>query len=404
MNPNFDHVVILADESANWNIGGMRQLDRLVLAFDELATSISSQRKIDIFIFWRPDIAVDQRWKPQDPRIVRCNFVDGLVVGGRERVFNTRLLVKPRGLERFVYDSVPLENDATIGDESAVWEKLWERFENACSAVDPGKHETWRYVSDDRNVARLERWLLRGSGKSQDGLVSRFLNRPISRLITRLLLHFPITPNAWTMSIFPLLVVAFFFLWRGDYAGFVIGCAIFQVYSILDGCDGEIARAKNLVSEIGGQLDTLCDTIGNLLLVIGVGLGLRAQHPGSGWIYALEGFCCAVLIAMNELSLHKARPEEELTSSGVSAALYPRHQTLARHSGLMLLGEKNVWWLVQFTKRDVAILFFLVLAIAGFPQWILHLSLLVTAITLSLSIIARRSNGARSETIGGSRA
>src|ERR1700758_2132581 len=92
-------------------------------------------------------------------------------------------------------------------------------------------------------------------GKSQDGIVSRYLNRPISRRITRLLLRFPITPNFWTMSIFPLLIVASLFLLRGDYAGFVIGCATFQIYSILDGCDGEIARAKNLVSRFGEKLD-----------------------------------------------------------------------------------------------------------------------------------------------------
>src|SRR2546423_13907753 len=98
MTPSFDHVIILADESANWKIGGLRQLDRLVLALDELATSISSQRKIDIFIFWRPDIAPEKRWQPEDPRIGRCNFVEALVVGGRERGFNTRLLGKQRGL------------------------------------------------------------------------------------------------------------------------------------------------------------------------------------------------------------------------------------------------------------------------------------------------------------------
>jgi phosphatidylglycerophosphate synthase len=404
MTPNFDHVVILADESANWNIGGMRQLDRLVLAIDELATSISSQRKIDIFIFWRPDISVQQRWKPEDPRIARCNFVDAMVVGGRERVFNTRLLVKRRGLEQFVYDSVPLENDATIGDEQAVWGKLWQRFQTASGDVNPRKHETWRYVGDEHDVPRAESWLLRGSGKSQDGLVSRFLNRPISRMITRLLLRFRVTPNAWTMLIFPLLILAFLFLLRGDYVGFVIGCAIFQLYSILDGCDGEIARAKNLVSEFGGELDTLCDTVGNLLLLIGLGLGLRAQHPSSGWIYAGEGILCALFVAANELSLHLSRTDEAVAPGGVQAALYPRHQTLAQYSGLLFLGEKNVWWLVQLTKRDVAILFFFVLAIAGLPQWILHLSLLVTAITLSLSVIAMRASRARRETIGGSRA
>jgi phosphatidylglycerophosphate synthase len=223
-------------------------------------------------------------------------------------------------------------------------------------------------------------------------------------LITRALLLLPITPNAWTILIFPLLIVAFLFFLRGDYFGFVIGCAVFQLFSILDGCDGEIARAKNLVSEFGSKLDTFCDTIGNLLLVIGVGLGLRAQHPSSGWFYAVEGILCALLVAINELWLHQAPPPQELPSNEISAALYPRHRILASRSGLMLLGDKNVWWLVQLTKRDVAIAFFLVLAITGFPQWILHLSLLVTAMTLSLSVRAMRSSRARGDVVRGSRA
>jgi len=403
MTPNFDHVVILADESANWKIGGLRQLDRLLFALDELATSISSQRKIDIFIFWRPGISAEQRWQQPDPRITRCNFADALVVGGRERVFNTRLLVKRRGLEQFIYDSVPLENDSTIGDEHAVWEKLCQRFENACAEVNPKEHETWRYLASDRDLGRAERWLLRDCGKSQDGFVSHFLNRSISRSITRALLRFPITPNALTISIFPLLIVAFCFFLRGNYWGFVTGCAIFQVYSILDGCYGEIARAKALVSEAGGRLDTLCDTAGNLLLVVGVGLGLRAQHPSSGWIYGMEGIFCALLIGANELWLHQVITDEESSPSKISATLYPRHRMLAQRSGLLFLGEKNVWWLVQFTKRDVAILFFLVLAIAGFSQWILHLSLLVAAIILSLSIIAMLSSRRRAA-VRGSRA
>ena len=91
--------------------------------------------------------------------------------------------------------------------------------------------------------------------KPQDGFVSRFLNRPISRRITAFLLKFPIHPNGWTVSIFVLPLIAGTFLVRGDYASVVIGAAIFQVFSILDGCDGEIARAKNLESKFGERLD-----------------------------------------------------------------------------------------------------------------------------------------------------
>src|SRR5438094_10543935 len=80
--------------------------------------------------------------------------------------------------------------------------------------------------------------------KPQDGFVSRFLNRPISRRITRFLLKFPIHPNAWTISIFILPPVAGVFLIRGDYVSIVIGAAIFQVLRILVGCVGEIASRK----------------------------------------------------------------------------------------------------------------------------------------------------------------
>jgi hypothetical protein len=99
-----------------------------------------------------------------------------------------------------------------------------------------------KYLDDPSDAPACERMLLRQAGKSQDGVVSRFINRPISRIISRVLLKFPITPNAWTMLILILPLVACVFLVRGDYAGFVLGTALFQIYNIFDGCDGEIAR------------------------------------------------------------------------------------------------------------------------------------------------------------------
>src|SRR4029450_6794141 len=87
--------------------------------------------------------------------------------------------------------------------------------------------------------------------KPQDGFVSRFLNRPISRRVTSVLLKFPIHPNTWTISTFVLPLFRSVCLLRGNYVSVVIGAAIFQLFSILDGCDGEIARAKNLESKFG---------------------------------------------------------------------------------------------------------------------------------------------------------
>ena len=227
--------------------------------------------------------------------------------------------------------------------------------------------------------------------KPQDGFVSRFLNRPISRRITRFLLKFPIHPNAWTISIFILPLVAGAFLIRGDYVSIVIGAAIFQVFSILDGCDGEIARAKNLEAKLGERLDYFCDFIASLLYVLTLGLGL---HRSS------EGIVCAVLITANELLLRAGKSQTAVAPSTLNKSFYARHRTMIGHSGLLNLGERFVWWLFQLTKRDMALVVFLMLALLGLAQWILHLWGTVAAVSVVLSALAViRSSSIRGEIV-----
>ena len=223
--------------------------------------------------------------------------------------------------------------------------------------------------------------------KPQDGFISRFLNRPISRRITRFLLKFPIHPNAWTISIFALPLIASVFLLRGNYISIVIGAAIFQAFSILDGCDGEIARARNLESKFGERLDYFCDFVASLLYVLALGLGL---HRSS------EGIVCAVLITANELLLRAGKSHAAAVApSTLRESFYARHHGMIGHSGLLHLGERFVWWLFQLTKRDMALVVFLMLALLGLAPWILHLWAIVAGASLVLSAFAaiRSGNG-----------
>jgi phosphatidylglycerophosphate synthase len=215
--------------------------------------------------------------------------------------------------------------------------------------------------------------------KPQDGFVSRFLNRPISRRFTRVLLRFPIHPNLWTISSFVLPLVASLFLVRGGYVNIVIGAAIFQLFSIVDGCDGEIARAKGLESKFGERLDSFCDFLASLLYVLALGWGLN--HPS-------EGIVCAALIAANELLLRFAAGRRWADSSSLDESFYERHHGMIGHSGLLDLGERFVWWIFQLTKRDMAIFAFLILAILGVAGWILHLWIGVAAASVILTAIA----------------
>jgi phosphatidylglycerophosphate synthase len=220
--------------------------------------------------------------------------------------------------------------------------------------------------------------------KPQDGFVSRFLNRPISRRITRFALKFPIHASAWTISIFVLPLIACVFFVRGDYLSVVIGAAIFQAFSILDGCDGEIARAKNLESKFGERLDNFCDFLASLLYVLALGLGLHRSR---------EGIVCAVLITANEWLLRAGKSEMSVASPTLHESLYTRHRGMIGHSGLLNLGERFVWWLFQLTKRDMAIFVFLMLALLGLADWILHLWTIVAGASLILSAIAAIRSG-----------
>jgi 1L-myo-inositol 1-phosphate cytidylyltransferase / CDP-L-myo-inositol myo-inositolphosphotransferase len=226
--------------------------------------------------------------------------------------------------------------------------------------------------------------------KPQDGFVSRFLNRPISRRITSILLKFPIHPNTWTISIFILPLIASAFLLRGDYVSVAIGAAIFQVFSILDGCDGEIARAKNLESKFGERLDYLCDFAASLLYVLSLGMGLHRSSAG---------IACAVLIAANELFLRVSKGKMAVASPASHESFYARHHTMIGHSGLINLGDRFVWWLFQLTKRDMAMLVFLMLALLNLADWILNLWTIVAGVSVVLSAIAAIRSGNGSEHI-----
>ena len=214
--------------------------------------------------------------------------------------------------------------------------------------------------------------------KPQDGFVSRFLNRPISERVTRVLLKFPIHPNTWTMSIFVLSLIACPILVRGGYVNVVIGAAIFQLYSILDGCDGEIARAKNLESKFGERLDHFCDFLASVLFILALSFGLHRST---------EGIVCASLVAANELFLRIGQSAASPTSAASDAAYYPRHREMIERSGLHSLGPL-IWWVAQLTRRDVVTLLFLVLAIVDLAPWILHLWALFAAASLIFSGIA----------------
>jgi phosphatidylglycerophosphate synthase len=377
-------VLILADESSDWIVAGLRQLERIALAIDEFAVDNKETGPIEVCVFWRPDLDPSVRWLPSHPRLTHVAFTTQPDGKPYDLAVSTRLFLYRKSVEKLLSEgrgsARPIFSSDRIPDFPDVQKHV------------PPREGAWEQIASAGQIEDIERRFLRHSGKSQDGLVSRYLNRPVSRTITRFLLPTQVTPDGWTWLIFPIPVIAALIMARGTYWSFVWGLILFQVFSILDGCDGEIARAKFLESERGRRLDDLFDVLSNILLVLGVGAGLRHAHPQFGGVYLIEGILAATLIAVSEWYLAAGTPAAPtLTpeSHSLHKTLYPRHRALVERSGLLMFGENFASLLIQLTKRDMAVLFFVLLAIIGMPSLILHLVLVVTAVSLGLALKAR---------------
>ena len=375
----FDRDVILSDESANWQIAGLRQLDRLVLGLDEFAKAMGTANKIEVVVFWKPEIPLSERLLPKHQRITRVRLTEASgSVEPQARILATRLFIARDGLSKFFATTPPVKIEQPIVDLTTTWSRLFEQFERTCRSATRAEEEHWRFLARPSEIIASEELLLRHSGKSQDGLVSKFLNRPISRVITRFLLKLPITPNACTILTFALAPVAFVFLVRGDYIGFLAGTALFQLINILDGCDGEIARAKYLDSERGRRLDAFCDFLANLFFVLCLAIGLFRQPSVSTnirFVYLLEGLITFLIMAGG------FRRYFTPLLAGDTGPVVSRRQedfNLAER----FLGRALTAFIHQITQRDVIYFLFLLLAIAGRASWILHIFFAFSVITL----------------------
>ena len=380
-------LIILADQSANWKIGGLRQLDRLALEANEF----NQGGDYEILIFWKPTIPAKVRWRPHNSRLAaaRISAVDQIdVLNPPDLVVNTRLLVSRGGLAEFVA-SVPAPAAEFSRDPTTLWGELNRLVETSLDRCDRGAN--WRRVPDESQIRDCERFLLRRTGKSYDGLVSRYLNRPFSRFVSRFLLHFPVTPNQWTVFILLFPAASCFFFSRGTYLGFVLGAACYQMHSILDGCDGEIARIKYLDSKSGPGIDSLGDLIALLLLVAGLSIGLFNSSTAAGhWIFLIEGIIAFILIA-----IRLGRNTQDLLARGMEAVRSSEHEELLQESGNRFFGRTLYPIISAIARRDVIFVVFLLMALLGLASWIMHFLFIYSVVAMLLLLKGRALRTAR---------
>jgi len=176
--------------------------------------------------------------------------------------------------------------------------------------------EMWHKVVFAKDVPAAERkldtWLL----KPTDGIFARN-NRKVSIPISRQLIKLPLTPNMVSMLVLGVSFGSGVFFARGGYLSTLVGAFLSVAASILDGCDGEVARLKLQSTAFGCWLETICDYLYYLFVFGGMALGLtrssgNRMYLAWGALLFFGAMMSFVVVSFTRQRFSGAHPEKFL--------------------------------------------------------------------------------------------
>ncbi len=221
-------------------------------------------------------------------------------------------------------------------------------------------NRTCQSVGSKAELKQVKKRMIKNLTKPTDGIVSRNINRRVSTSISRWVTYLPVSPNQITLVTGLIAFIPCYFMYQGGYKNWLIGAATYQLASILDGVDGEIARLKMKSSKFGQWLDTMLDFVSMIAVLLCLVAGVhRVDQPEYiRWAGKLA-IIFAVLCFLG-LLLYVIRFKKEGSFSIQYSFLDSDSKWAKVIKSLDFLG-----------KRDFYIFFFLILALFGLMPWAL---------------------------------
>ncbi len=180
-------------------------------------------------------------------------------------------------------------------------------------------------VTTESELAAAETLLLKGLVKKEDGILTKHISRKISLAVTRLLAGTRITPNVMTVLTASLGLAAAWSFASPALSRQIVGGLLFLLHSILDGCDGELARLKFQESRLGGTLDFWGDNVVHVAVFSAFAVAWSAAC-GQSWPLILGALAVAgTVLGAGFVYMYAMRPR---TSSGpLLTTVSPSHRS-----------------------------------------------------------------------------
>lgn len=221
---------------------------------------------------WRAALAADDRMR------VPVTLGDGAGQGPRLTVSDRfvldlaalrALLARPAALER---EGELVAVHASTGEGEALRRRGEPSLDEGEWLCAPARDDAERRAATQALLQRLR--------KPQDGVVSRRLNRTLSLAVTARLCETSLRPNQLSVGILSFGAAAAVLAAQGTHATLALAGLLFQAQSVLDGCDGELARLSFRGSKRGEWIDTVGDDLTNYGYFAGASLGLHNAGLG----------------------------------------------------------------------------------------------------------------------------
>lgn len=233
---------------------------------------------------------------------------------------------------------------------------------------------------DDAARARAEWALIRRMNKSFEGPVDALINWRFSMRITRVLARrsLAVTPNHVTIVAIVIGLCAAALAGGGGYPSVALAGVLLELNSILDSCDGELARLRFQYSKLGQWLDNLSDDVVDNAFIAAIGYGLG----GAWWWLGLAAACGRVLVSIvTYVSVYRR------TGTGDVFAFRWWFETDKATADDVYDPKAVSTWLRSFGRRDTFVFVWMIACVAGFPYWVVGHGAVIAAVNVSLLVL-----------------
>jgi len=233
---------------------------------------------------------------------------------------------------------------------------------------------------DDDARRRAEWALIRRMNKSFEGPVDALINWRFSMRITRVLARrsLALTPNHVTITAILVGLAASLCASQGTYLYTALAGVLLEFNSILDSCDGELARLRYQYSKLGQWLDNLSDDIVDNLFLVAIGHGLGGIWA---WLGAAAG-CGRVLVSLaTYLDVFRR------TGTGDVFAFRFWFESDKVTADDVYDPKSPITWIRSFGRRDTFVFAWMIACLAGFPYWVVGHGLVIAAVNIALLLL-----------------